>query len=58
MLNSVMVFAPQRAFDVRTDIFYYRVIQGIIAALAQHEVRSATARWKRRTATGRCSSAR
>lgn len=39
MLNSVMVFAPQRAFDVRTDIFYYRVIQGIIAALAQHEVR-------------------
>ncbi|MFI8416597.1 LacI family DNA-binding transcriptional regulator [Serratia sp. NPDC078593] len=39
MLNSVMVFAPQRAFDVRTDIFYYKVIQGIIAALAGHEVR-------------------
>jgi DNA-binding LacI/PurR family transcriptional regulator len=27
MLNNVMVFAPQRAFDVRTDIFYYKVIQ-------------------------------
>jgi len=39
MLNNVMVFAPQRAFDVRTDIFYYKVIQGITAALAQHEVR-------------------
>ncbi|HEI8867607.1 LacI family DNA-binding transcriptional regulator [Serratia sp. AKBS12] len=39
MLNNVMVFAPQRAFDVRTDIFYYKVIQGIIAALTEHEVR-------------------
>lgn len=39
MLNNVMVFAPQRAFDVRTDIFYYKVIQGIAAALMQHEVR-------------------
>ncbi|AHG19025.1 cytochrome C peroxidase [Chania multitudinisentens RB-25] len=39
MLNNVMVFAPQRAFDVRTDIFYYKVIQGITAALAEHEVR-------------------
>ena len=39
MLNNVMVFAPQRAFDVRTDIFYYKVIQGISAALAEHEVR-------------------
>lgn len=39
MLNNVMVFAPQRAFDVRTDIFYYKVIQGIAAALMEHEVR-------------------
>lgn len=39
MLNNVMVFAPQRAFDVRTDIFYYKVIQGIASALAQHDVR-------------------
>ncbi|MFC0225076.1 LacI family DNA-binding transcriptional regulator [Serratia aquatilis] len=39
MLNNVMVFAPQRAFDVRTDIFYYKVIQGIAAALAEHDVR-------------------
>ena len=39
LLNSLVVFAPQRAFDERTDIFYYRVIQGISQALAPHEVR-------------------
>jgi DNA-binding LacI/PurR family transcriptional regulator len=39
MLNNVVVFAPSRAFDVRTDIFYYKVIQGITNALAEHEVR-------------------
>ncbi|KMV68093.1 cytochrome C peroxidase [bacteria symbiont BFo1 of Frankliniella occidentalis] len=39
MLNNIVVFAPQRAFDVRSDIFYYKVIQGITAALASHEVR-------------------
>lgn len=39
LLNSLLVFAPPRAFDVRTDIFYYKVIQGISQALAQHEVR-------------------
>ncbi|WON75866.1 LacI family DNA-binding transcriptional regulator [Serratia sp. UGAL515B_01] len=39
MLNNVTVFAPQRAFDVRTDIFYYKVIQGIALALADHDVR-------------------
>lgn len=39
MLNNLAVFAPQRAFDVRSDIFYYKVIQGIASALAEHDVR-------------------
>lgn len=38
MLNNIMVFAPHRAFDVRTDIFYYKVIQGITQAVSQREV--------------------
>jgi hypothetical protein len=39
LLNNLVVFAPQRAFDERSDIFYYRVIQSINNALAAHEVR-------------------
>ena len=39
LLNSLVVFAPQRAFDERSDIFYYRVIQSVSKALASHEVR-------------------
>lgn len=39
LLNNLMVFAPQRAFDERLDVFYYRVIQGISKALSTHEVR-------------------
>ena len=39
LLNSLVVFAPQRAFDERSDIFYYRVIQSISKALMPHEVR-------------------
>jgi DNA-binding LacI/PurR family transcriptional regulator len=39
LLNGLVVFAPQRAFDVRSDIFYYKVIQGIAQALEPHEVR-------------------
>lgn len=39
LLNGLLVFAPPRAFDVRTDIFYYKVIQGISRALERHEVR-------------------
>lgn len=39
LLNSLIVFAPPRAFDERSDIFYYRVIQSISAALSPHEVR-------------------
>ncbi len=26
LFNNVTVFAPSRAFDVRTDIFYYKVV--------------------------------
>jgi DNA-binding LacI/PurR family transcriptional regulator len=39
MLNNIVVFAPARAFDARSDIFYYKVIQGIVAAVSQHDVR-------------------
>ncbi|MBS0969693.1 cytochrome-c peroxidase [Chimaeribacter arupi] len=39
LINSLVVFAPQRAFDERSDVFYYRVMQGISQALAAHEVR-------------------
>lgn len=39
MLNNIMVFAPHRAFDLRTDIFYYKVIQGITEAVSRHEVK-------------------
>ena len=34
LLNSLVVFAPQRAFDERSDIFYYRVIQSVSKGLA------------------------
>lgn len=39
LLNSLIIFAPRRAFDERSDIFYYRVIQSISKALCAHEVR-------------------
>ncbi|WP_165464734.1 LacI family DNA-binding transcriptional regulator [Enterobacter cloacae] len=39
LLNSLVIFAPQRAFDERSDIFYYRVIQSISKGLSSHEVR-------------------
>lgn len=39
LLNSLLVFAPQRAFDERSDIFYHRVIQRISGALQAYEVR-------------------
>ncbi|VDR28774.1 HTH-type transcriptional repressor CytR [Raoultella terrigena] len=42
LLNSLMVFAPSRAFDERSDIYYYRVIQSINNALTPHEVRLRT----------------
>lgn len=39
LLNNLLVFAPQRAFDERSDIFYFRVLQSLSKALASHEVR-------------------
>ncbi len=38
LLNSLVVFAPQRAFEERSDIFYYRVIQSVAKALIPYEV--------------------
>lgn len=39
LLNNLIIFAPPRAFDERSDIFYYRVIQSINKALEPHDVR-------------------
>lgn len=39
LFNNVTVFAPARAFDVRTDIFYYKVVQGIRSAVESRDVR-------------------
>jgi DNA-binding LacI/PurR family transcriptional regulator len=39
LFNTVTVFAPSRAFDVRTDIFYYKVVQGVRSAVAANDVR-------------------
>ena len=39
MLNNLVIFAPPRAFSVRTDMFYYKVIQSVIDALRPWEVR-------------------
>ena len=38
LFHNVTVFAPKRAFDLRADIFYYKVIQGIRDAVAQSDV--------------------
>ena len=38
LLRNVTVFAPKRAFDLRADIFYYKVIQGIRDAVSRNEV--------------------
>lgn len=39
LFNRLTVFAPSRAFDVRTDIFYYKVVQGIRKAVELNDVR-------------------
>ena len=38
LLHNLVVFAPKRAFDLRADIFYYKVIQGIRDAVARNDV--------------------
>jgi len=35
--SQILVFAPARAFDVREDVFYYRMLQGIRSAVEAHE---------------------
>lgn len=37
LFGQIMVFAPARAFDIREDVFYYRMLQGIRAAVEPHE---------------------
>lgn len=39
LLNNLMIFAPARAFNVRTDIFYHEVIQGITRAIEKYDIR-------------------
>lgn len=39
LFHQLTVFAPARAFDVRTDIFYYKVIQGLREAVREQDVR-------------------
>lgn len=39
LFHQLTVFAPARAFDVRTDIFYYKVIQGLREAVLHQDVR-------------------
>lgn len=38
LFNHLLVFAPARAFDVRTDVFYYRMIQGIRKAVEPYDI--------------------
>lgn len=39
LFNALTIFAPPRAFDLRTDIFYYKVIEGIQSAVSGNDVR-------------------
>lgn len=39
LLNSLTVFAPERAFNSRADIFYHKVLEGILDSLNSHDVR-------------------
>ncbi|MCO7261339.1 LacI family DNA-binding transcriptional regulator [Dickeya zeae] len=39
LLNSLTVFAPERAFNSRADIFYHKVLQGVQESLDPHDVR-------------------
>lgn len=54
LLNSFGGFAPQRAFDERSDIFYYRVIQSVSKGLASHDVRLRYCAPKRMTVMRSC----
>jgi DNA-binding LacI/PurR family transcriptional regulator len=39
LFRTVTVFAPQRAFDVRMDIFYFKVIEGVREAVSAYDTR-------------------
>lgn len=39
LFNHLTVFAPARAFDGRTDVFYNKVLQSIVETVEQGEVR-------------------
>ncbi|MGC3965571.1 MAG: LacI family DNA-binding transcriptional regulator [Rhodocyclaceae bacterium] len=39
LFRTVTIFAPQRAFDVRMDIFYFKVIEGVREAVASYDTR-------------------
>ncbi|WP_435955904.1 LacI family DNA-binding transcriptional regulator [Dryocola sp. BD626] len=38
LFNHLTIFAPHRAFDVRTDLFYHAIISTITAQLAERDV--------------------
>lgn len=38
LLNNLVIFAPQQAFNKQTNIFYFRVIQSISKALSHYKV--------------------
>ncbi|MDP5238847.1 LacI family DNA-binding transcriptional regulator [Uliginosibacterium sp. 31-16] len=39
LFNHLIVFAPARAFNGRTDVFYYKVVQSVAQAVEHGEVR-------------------
>ncbi|TDN49450.1 LacI family transcriptional regulator [Buttiauxella sp. JUb87] len=38
LINGVIIFAPDRAFNSRDDTFYNEVIKGIVEAIAPHDI--------------------
>ncbi|MFA9439552.1 LacI family DNA-binding transcriptional regulator [Uliginosibacterium sp. sgz301328] len=39
LFRTVTIFAPPRAFDVRMDIFYFKVIEGVREAVSPYDTR-------------------
>lgn len=37
LFNQVLIFAPSRAYEVRADVFYYHVVQGLKEAFRPHD---------------------
>lgn len=38
LINGLLIFAPERTFTARGDIFYHEVTRGVAEALANHDV--------------------